>query len=165
MIKLRKATGEDIEQLAGIFWSELAANPGYISHGELQAGIAAAPALPAAGGLEKWKQYIARAIAGPRRGVLLHEQGGEIAGFVVLEVAVDGDKPFGTVCDLVVRPAWRERGIGTALLAAGMAWLGEQGVDAFYLESGIHNPRAHAFFEHHGFRIVSHVFKWEAPPA
>ena len=32
-------------------------------------------------------------------------------------------------------------------------------VDAVYLESGVGNHNAHAFFEHHGFSMVSHVFR------
>jgi GNAT superfamily N-acetyltransferase len=155
----RVATPADIDRLAGIFWDNLLVHPGYVSHGEIQMGVATGDGSPAPGGQEKWRRYIAAKIAGPLFRVLVHEQEGEIDGFIVLEVGEDGDAPFGVICDLLVLPGARGSGTGSALLADGFAWLRSRGVSAFYLESGIHNHHAHAFFQRHGFRTVSHVFR------
>jgi GNAT superfamily N-acetyltransferase len=159
----RDANTGDSDRLARLFWENLLSQPGYVSHGEMQMGVADAPRRPAADGLDKWTRYVREKIEGRRGHVIVREREGEIDGFVVVEVAEDGDRPFGVICDLLVRPDRRGEGTGAALLEAGMDWLRGQGVNAFYLESGIENHAAHDFFERHGFRAVSRVFRRDAP--
>jgi ribosomal protein S18 acetylase RimI-like enzyme len=159
----REATREDVPRLTALFRENLAANPGYISHGEIQMGIAAGPGRPAPDGIGKWEKYLIDKIDDPRSRVLLHAPDGIPIAFIIIEIARDGDRPFGVICDLLVHPSLRGRGIGDGLLAAGMNWLRDRGIDAFYLESGAGNASAHAFFHRRGFRVISHVFKWEPP--
>jgi GNAT superfamily N-acetyltransferase len=159
----REATREDIPRLAALFWENLTANPDYISHGEIQMGIATAPGRPAPDGIGKWENYLLEKITDPCSHVLLHAPDGIPRAFIIVEIARDGDRPFGVICDLLVHPSLRGHGTGDTLLAAGMNWLRRQGIDSFYLESGTGNAAAHAFFQRRGFRVISHVFKWEPP--
>ena len=126
-----------------LFWDTLSANPSYISHG----------------GPDKWQRYISGKITGKASRVYLYEEKNELKGFTVVEITEDGDKPFGIICDLLVEPGQRKKGIGKNLLSRSIEWLETQGISDFYLESGIQNHNAHAFFERLGFRMVSHVFR------
>ena len=155
----RMATLKDIPHLTEMFWNHLLINPDYISHGEIQMGVATGVGMVAPKGDRKWKEYITEKITDSRGQVFIHEENQEIAGFVVLEISDDGDKPFGVICDIIVNPAIRGKGIGSRLLDAGIGWLSEQGITDFYLESGKDNHQAHAFFEHRGFSVISHIFK------
>lgn len=158
---LKKATDSDIPALADLFWENLTAQPAYISHGELQMGIASGPGRIAADGKEKWKNYIYKKINTSSAFVQIcrDESGGPIQGFIVAEIDSDGDKPFGVICDVVVRKEMRGEGLGKELLQTGIRWLREQKAHAVYLESGVENHEAHHFFERQGFVPVSHVFR------
>jgi len=157
----RDATINDIEKLSGIFWSNLTSNPDYISHGELQMGIASDIDTPAADGLYKWKLYITDKILGEKSSVIVYEEDNDITGFIVLEIDSDGDKPFGVICDLLVSSGSRGKGVGRILLEKGIQWLQTEQVIDFYLESGKNNHPAHDFFEKMGFKMVSYIFKSE----
>ena len=157
----RDASISDIEKLSEIFWDNLVSNPSYISHGEIQMGIATDVDTPAINGLDKWKIYIEKKIIENGSSVLLYEEDGKIEGFIVVEIDSDGDKPFGVICDLLTSPGIRRKGVGKALLKRGILWMEEQQVVDFYLESGINNHSAHEFFQHMGFKMVSHIFKSE----
>ncbi|PKL07564.1 MAG: hypothetical protein CVV51_13430, partial [Spirochaetae bacterium HGW-Spirochaetae-7] len=64
-------------------------------------------------------------------------------------------RPYAFLNDIVVDPASRERGLGSVLVARLKEDLLSAGIDRLFLESGIGNLRAHAFFERHGFRKLS----------
>ena len=65
---------------------------------------------------------------------------------------------FAVIEDLVVDPALRSAGVGAQILEALSARVQGRGVEWVFLESGLRNERAHAFFKRHGFAEVSHVF-------
>lgn len=155
----REAVEDDVQALSDLFWDTISSDPSYISHGELQMGIAEREGVLAGDGKTKWQRYIAEKMSSPTSRVFVAEADGSVRGFVVAEIASDGDRPFGVICDLVVRRGLRGEGLGSALLDTGRRWLSDRGIDAVYLESGIGNHHAHAFFERHGFRMVSHVFR------
>ncbi len=155
----REAVQDDVQALSDLFWDTVSSDPSYISHGELQMGVACGQGVLADDGKRKWQRYIAEKISAPTSRVFVAEADGAIRGFVVAEVASDGDRPFGVICDLIVRRDLRGEGLGGVLLGRGREWLAGRGVDAVYLESGVGNHNAHAFFEHHGFSMVSHVFR------
>lgn len=160
-----KAKITDVNNLTEIFWANISAAPEYISHGEMQMGIANASGQLAANGRQLWVQYIKKKITGEGGDaqhpsvVLVYKDNGEIKAFCVLEILQDGDKPFGIICDMLVKPALRGNGLGKMLLIKAKEWFKSMGIKDIYLESGIDNHAAHAFFKKQGFREVSHIFK------
>lgn len=155
----RKAVPADVTLLADLFWASLNAHPAYISHSEIQTGIALDSEMPAPDGRAKWERYILGKITGPHSRVLIAEKEKTPAGFVVQSLNTDYERTFGVIDDLLVIASLRGSGLGRDLLEAGIAWLKDQGACDIYLESGVSNHGAHAFFEHHGFRCISHMFK------
>ena len=155
----RSATLSDLDAIQTLFWKVIKANPAYISHGELQMGIADDIGVFSEDGPRKWTEYITGKIGASCSHVYVCESEGALCGFIVTEVVSDNDKPFGMVCDLVVDEQMRGQGVGKALLGKGLDWLRGQGVEHFYLESGVNNHNAHEFFENQGFRMVSHIFR------
>lgn len=160
-----KATGNDIEELVEIFWSNIEAAPQYISHGEMQMGVATAPETLASNGKEVWRKYISQKIAEGNENVqlpssvIVYRNNGKIAAFCVLAVLEDGCNPYGVICDMLVIPQMRGTGLGKELLVKAKEWFKEHGICDVYLESGLNNHSAHAFFRKYGFREVSHIFK------
>ena len=61
-------------------------------------------------------------------------------------------RPLVNIHDLSVRPEWRGRGIGRALLRAVADWAREQGCCKLTLEVLDHNARARALYDAEGFR-------------
>lgn len=156
------AEPNDIRELSDLFWETVSADPSYISHGELQMGVASGSGRLAPDGREKWEGYISAKIAGPRSAVLLCRENGRLDGFAVVEISEDGDRPYGTLCDLLVRRGARVHGLGGRLLEAALGWLRDNGAGSVFLESGVENHSAHAYFEKKGFEMVSHVFRLKA---
>lgn len=162
-----KADYNDIDELVGIFWSNIENAPQYISHGEMQMGVATAPGALAPDGKEVWRRYIGKKIAGDREdvqlpsAVIVYRNNGKITAFCVLEISEDGGSPYGIICDMLVIPQMRGTGLGKELLAKAKEWFKEHGICDVYLESGLNNHSAHAFFRKYGFREVSHIFKLE----
>ena len=71
----------------------------------------------------------------------------------------DGAKPYGIIFDLSVDPAYRGKRIGQELLQRATESFRDKGIQDCYLESGVNNHSAHQFFEHHGFKQVSDIFR------
>lgn len=160
-----QADFNDIAILAEMFWGHLIKNPNYISHGEMQMGVADSPGDPAIGGKQKWIRYISgkmnREETQLPAGILVYKEKEAIQAFCVLEIEEDGDKPYGVICDMLVLESFRGKGLGKQMFEQIMNWFREYGVEAVYLESGVNNHPAHAFFEKMGFFKVSHIFKLE----
>lgn len=159
-IKYRKATEADSAELALLFWGHIACNREYISHGELQMGVASriyGELEP--DGKSKWTEYVLNQIRGDQSMVIVAEYETVIVGFVVLEIMEDGDKPFGVINDLLVREDLRGCGIGVTLLDKGLEWFEYRSIEDYYLESGKDNEFAHIFFINRGFRVLSYTFK------
>ena len=158
-LALRPAVPADVTALADLFWASLSAHPAYISHSEIQTGIALDSGVPAPDGRTKWERYLLGKITGPHSRVLIAEGAQSPAGFVVLSLNTDYERSFGVIDDLLVAAPARGSGLGRELLEAGIAWLRRQGARDIYLESGVENHGAHAFFGRQGFRCISHMFK------
>lgn len=157
---IKEAIGSDIASLTEIFWNNLKSQPQYISHGEIQMGVGADLNVPAKNGKEMWRKYITEKIASNDSNVFIFRgEDDSINGFTVVSIENDGADPFGVICDILVLPTARKRGIGDALLDAGMSWLKDNGIKDFYLESGKDNHPAHAFFEKRGFHQVSVIYR------
>ena len=143
---------------ARFFARVISADPGYISHGEIQTGLSAdgktwIPDLEARFLAEATSDQSGRSLA----------VGRDAKNAIVAAAAVSWnfetqDARFATIQDVAVEPALRSKGLGARLVqfverevrARNAAWL--------FLESGKDNRTAHQFFEHQGFQEVSHVF-------
>ena len=156
-VKVRKAQHKDIPVLTNLFLSNLEKQQDYISHGEIQMGVATDDGVVSENASEIWLRYISKKINECESEVLLYEDVGQVLGFIVVEISLR-QKPYGTLCDIYVLPGNRAKGIGSTLHDAGISWLREQGAKEFFLESGKDNRAAHEFFEQKGFRLVSHIF-------
>lgn len=156
---IRKAEISDIPILSEMFWSNISRHTEYISHGEIQMGVASDENRLAPDGQKKWERYIEEKIDSSEDNVLIYLSNRKPSGFIVVSIESDGDRPFGVICDVVVNPQARGRGLGKNLLEEGIKWLRSRDITDIYLESGIHNHNAHAFFEKFGFKQISHIFK------
>jgi GNAT superfamily N-acetyltransferase len=158
-VNIRQAEIADIETLTTLFWTQLNAYPAYISHGEIQMGVAADAGTPASDGRKKWENYIKRKITADDSVVYIGEIGSDLAGFTVVDIDNDGCDNFGVICDLLVAPDFRKQSLGNQLFETAKEWLRERGICDIYLESGQNNHAAHTFFEKRGFRLISHIFR------
>ncbi|MDO4735707.1 MAG: GNAT family N-acetyltransferase [Bacteroidia bacterium] len=177
-----KADYTDVSELVELFWENISNAPEYISHGEIQMGMAKGP-----GELEDqetakevWTDYILSKIDRQTveydaenfdpdnlpAAVLLYTSTTEqspdqeqILAFAVLELSEDGASPFGVICDMLVHPSKRGTGLGAQLLEKSKEWFMSMGIDEIYLESGLNNHSAHEFFEKKGFKPISYIFK------
>ncbi len=163
-----KAAASDAQDMCDMFFRHISAHNEYISHGELQMGVGQGEgvdgrlvASPAPGGRAYWMKYILNKMECIDTSAVFKAVGPDsvIAGFCVVEITDDGADPFGTVCDVLVNPECRSRGLGTALLVKGIGWLHEKGIADIYLESGVNNDAAHKYFMRRGFVKVSEIYK------
>jgi ribosomal-protein-alanine N-acetyltransferase len=100
---------------------------------------------------DPWSEASFReALVSPWTFGLLAETGRGMAGYLVgREVAGTGE-----VLNLAVAPEFRRRGIGGALLEAGLAAFRRRNVDEVFLEVRESNISAQALYVGHGFRPV-----------
>ncbi|MCS7206963.1 MAG: GNAT family N-acetyltransferase [Dehalococcoidia bacterium] len=81
--------------------------------------------------------------------IVVAEENGEILGFVVLLWRYRST--IGRIYDIVVSPAARGRGIGTALLREAERIARQRGLTALALEVRATNREARCLYEHNGF--------------
>ena len=105
---------------------------------------------------ERYGQFLVSQIARPEMTVLVAERDGEVVGYAFggMEgndyMALRG--PAGVLYDLVVDPAHRRQGIGSALLNAALASLAKLGAPRVLLFTAEKNQGAQAMFERAAFR-------------
>ena len=100
---------------------------------------------------DPWSEASFReALVSPWSFGLVAESGRGVAGYLIgREVAGSGE-----VLNLAVAPEYRRRGIGGALLGAGLAAFRRRKVDEVFLEVRESNISAQALYAGHGFRPV-----------
>lgn len=150
-------TAEQRAEAARFFARVITADPAYISHGEIQAGLSPDGKTWAADLESMFLQDVAEddlsfAIA------LARGDDGPLIGAAILLIEESERLKFGVLADLAVDPARRSSGLGEALSAFVDAEAKRRGCAWMFLESGKNNRRAHAFFERHGYEEISHVF-------
>ena len=82
--------------------------------------------------------------------------GAEAAAFSIIWVE-DG---VGWITQMGVRPEWRGKGLGEALLVRAMRLFAAEGLETAALEVAINNPQARALYERLGFTISSSYRSW-----
>ena len=81
-------------------------------------------------------------------GLFVADAGGELVGQLGLALASYGVADLG----MLVADGWRRRGIGSALLRAGIDWARQAGVHKIALQVWPHNRAAIALYERFGFQ-------------
>lgn len=106
-------------------------------------------------GVDDQPQAIAARLADPRRveTPLLAEIDGQVVGFAALRVTpcVFYAQPHAELTELFVRPAYRRRGVGRALLACAEEMARQSGAGELMLLTGLDNTEAQAFYRAQGF--------------
>ncbi len=154
---VEKYTATQEGRLVDFFFEILSQHPDYISHGEIQMGIASKQGEITPNAKKQWLEYLHRQIEGECQ-INVATINSEIVGFSIAGIECDGDAPYGVIYDMSVTHALRGRGIGNQLMQEILAYFEEQGVESAYLESGVNNSTAHNFFEKYGFKTVSKIF-------
>jgi ribosomal protein S18 acetylase RimI-like enzyme len=105
---------------------------------------------------QRYGQFLVSRAAGPETIVLAAEREGELVGYAY--GGVEGSDymalrgPAGVLYDLVVDPAHRRQGIGTALMHEALAALKRLGAPRVLLFTAEKNHGAQAMFARNGFR-------------
>ncbi len=143
-MRIRKAAIEDTEQLKPLFAGSLR-NMARLQPRQYREA-------------EQDVEYIQAGILGEDSDVLVAEKDGHIIGLAsVFSVTVE-PKPYRiqqTCCELdtvFVQEAYRNQGVGKALLDAARQWAGERGCDSLQLMTLGENEAARRFYQREGMR-------------
>lgn len=156
MIRLAKLN--DIECIVNLFVETIKNQKSYISHGEIQMGIATEAKTLSDNFIIKWKDYLKDQLKENGDNIFVFEDNNEIIGFIIGSIDRDRDVDFGVICDIVVHNNYRKKGIGNDLLKNLLDHFNKKGIKDIYLESGVNNHDAHCFFEKRGFLQISHIY-------
>lgn len=147
---------DDVAPAAAFAARVIGASTDYISHGEIQTGLSSDG--------RTWSPELAELYASDfadltdRDLLVARTPDGDIAAIAILAWEETPRRKFAVIEDMAVDPAIRSGGVGAQMIEALAARVRERGVGWVFLESGLRNERAHAFFQRHGFAEVSHVF-------
>jgi RimJ/RimL family protein N-acetyltransferase len=97
---------------------------------------------------ERRRQRYAGDIQRDDTGVFVADAGGQLVGHLGLVLARYGVADLG----MLVADGWRGRGVGRALLRAGVAWARQAGAHKISLQVWPHNRAAIALYERFGFQ-------------
>lgn len=155
-ISIRWAAPEDRKAAAAFITAAIQPDPGYISHGEIQTGLSLdgrnwAPDLAE-------KMEIDFAEPGPDRRIVLGFESDALVCVGVVLKCFDERAKYVVVEDIAVSPAARSGGVGRRVMAFVEDHARTWGADWAFMESGIRNDRAHAFFERLDYQPISKVF-------
>jgi GNAT superfamily N-acetyltransferase len=147
---------DELAQAAAFLAQTLRAQPAYISHGEIQCGLSSDG--------RRWARDLAARLAedlaglDEGRSVFVAREGTGIVGVAVIKWSAGGRIRYAAIEDLAVADALRSHGLGAAMIDAIETEARRRGGAWLFLESGLDNHRAHAFFGRHGYRPLSKVF-------
>ncbi len=97
---------------------------------------------------ERRRRVLAEGLARERTLLLLAEAGGRPVGQLSMDVEGFGVADLG----MMVADGWRGRGVGSALLRAGLEWARQSGAHKVGLQVWPHNQAAIALYEKFGFQ-------------
>ncbi|PZU10841.1 N-acetyltransferase [Sphingomonas sp.] len=132
-------------------------DPAYISHGEIQTGLSPDgktwfPDLPAL-----YAEDFS-SLGDDRDLLVARDAVGVIVGVAIVAWEQSTRRRFAVLEDMVVSPDSRSGGIGREMIQRVEQHINERGIEWLFLESGLHNERAHKFFAREGFGMTGHVF-------
>ena len=107
--------------------------------------------------VDDYVAYLEREVAARDGRVFMAEIDGAVAGFICVVSATRGDSPddpavYAWVHDIFVRPAYRRRGVATALMAEAEAFVRARGARELRLGVIDRNADARAMYRGLGFR-------------
>jgi len=133
--------GEDDEAIVAAYREAFADHYGYLEQ-------------PFAVDLTEWRRWMAADDFDPSLWFLA-EEGDEIVGFLTTYAEAPGDPAVGWSDELGVRPSWRRRGIGHALLIHAFSALARKGVRGAVLTVDTENKSgAPALYDRVGMRSI-----------
>jgi ribosomal protein S18 acetylase RimI-like enzyme len=153
---LRWASPDDLPDAADFMARTISLDVRYISHGEIQGGLsrdglAWVDDLPT-----RMREDFAN--PGPHRRVLLAFLDDALVGASVVLEHQDDRVHYMVTEDVAVAPEARSAGIGGKMMDVIEADARAKGCQWAFLESGLDNEAAHAFFQRRGYRPLSKVF-------
>jgi GNAT superfamily N-acetyltransferase len=147
---------EDRAQVAAFLAQTLSEEPAYISHGEIQWGLSSDG--------RHWARDLAARLSedlaelDESRSLLAACEEKRIVGAAVIAWSAGARISYGAIEDLAVAAAFRSQGLGAAMVAAIETEARRRGAAWLFLESGLDNHRAHAFFGRQDYKPLSKVF-------
>ena len=135
---VRAATVDDVDQMVDLLWSVAAEGRWLGTEVPFDRSARRAGLVTRLGGSDSMV-YVAD--AGDR------DHDVRIAGNITVDVATYGVATIG----MLLAPAWRGRGLGAALLDAGLVWAFDRGAHKAALEVWPHNETALALYRKAGF--------------
>jgi RimJ/RimL family protein N-acetyltransferase len=97
---------------------------------------------------DRRRRHLAEALQDERAVELVADAGGRVVGQLGMDLARYGVADLG----MLVSAGWRGRGVGSALLAAGIEWARGAGAHKVSLQVWPHNTAAIALYEKFGFQ-------------
>lgn len=159
MLKTEWADTSDMalmRQVADFFAEQIEGDASYISHGEIQTGLSDDGQTWRSDLKERLRADLAE--CGDERSVLVATGDDGLAGAAIILWVQTGRTSFAVIEDMTVDLRHRSGGIGGRLVEAIESEARARGMHWAFLESGLHNERAHAFFGRNGFAALSKVF-------
>ena len=150
---------EEILQAINLFIENV--DPEYISHGEVQSGRAV--------DFKHWSPDLVKVLEHEFN--LCFEKEGEagayklavayinnkLSGLIFIQIVKLANQPYAILQDMVIAKKLRGKHLGKNMLAWIEGELKETGIKLLFLETGIHNQGAHAFFEANHFYVSSKI--------
>jgi len=115
------------------------------------------------------KDYLLTAIRSEDAAVFVADVGGEIIGAVLAWARHTSENPvlvprtYASVENLVVLEGFRQRGVGSALMARIHLWAKVHGINRVYLTVWEFNEGAQAFYHELGYEMLHHRMYKEMP--
>lgn len=150
------------DELTEFFYQNLLSDTDYISHSEIQEGRA----LSANEWSPKLKSILNKSVLnhlagqnddGSRGALAFAQLHGKIVGILQISYCESPHMQYAVLEDLIVCRSTRSKGFGSMFVRWLYEQLKKQCIEFIFLESGIRNARAHAFFKAVDYTVVSQV--------
>ncbi len=133
----------------------------YITHVEMQMGIASGPDTPSPRAMEIIRGQLADLLSDDNACVLMALDGNTLAGIGIGRVEEEYGRKYGDFWDVVVKPEFGRKGIGSRLIDMIHSFFQERGVKTIYLDVNPNNNRAISLYGRLGYETVTYVMRKE----
>lgn len=134
-------------------------NSAYPSHSDFQMGVTPGQDLTESN-LDYLNEHCENHVKKRNYSGIVAEVDGKVLGFVFMKKHTPKNAPaWGELSDIVLGQSKRSDGLGQMLISRAMTVFRKWNITDVYLETGVHNKKAHRFFIGQGWKVVSHVLK------